>query len=131
MNKCIPESKCLTDFAVFFAPIIEIIFNVSQKIFKWHILKNILPIFVKIYFDAGLKELALKFHRGATLKVLTDCTKFQITNRFFIHAWEALFRYQIQTFMLMSPKRFSNDLFLSKIFSHNLESRMSSVLSSK
>jgi hypothetical protein len=37
-------------------------------------LKNILPIFVKIYFDAGLKELALKFHRGATLKVLTDCT---------------------------------------------------------
>lgn len=38
----------------------------------WHILKNILPIFVKIYFDAGLKELALKFHRGATLKVLTD-----------------------------------------------------------
>jgi propanediol dehydratase small subunit len=45
----------------------------------WHILKNILPIFVKIYFDAGLKELALKFHRGATLKVLTDCTKFQIT----------------------------------------------------
>ena len=65
----------------------------------WHILKNILPIVVKIYFDAGLKELALKFHRGATLKVLTDCTKFQITNRFFIHVWEALFRYQIQTFM--------------------------------
>jgi hypothetical protein len=63
----------------------------------WHILKNILPIFVKIYFDAGLKELALKFHRGATVKVLTDCTKFQITNRFFIHVWEALFRYQIQT----------------------------------
>ena len=65
----------------------------------WHILKNNIPIFVKIYFDAGLKELALKFHRGATLKVLTDCAKFQITNRFFIHVWEALFRYQIQTFM--------------------------------
>jgi hypothetical protein len=30
MNKCIPEPKCLTDFAVFFAPIIEIIFNVSD-----------------------------------------------------------------------------------------------------
>jgi hypothetical protein len=65
----------------------------------WHILKNILPIFVKIYFDARLKELALKFHRGGALKVLTDYTKFQITNRFVIHVWEALFTYQIQTFM--------------------------------
>ena len=41
----------------------------------------------------------MKFHRGATLKVLTDCTQFQITSRFFIHVWEALFRYQIQTLM--------------------------------
>ncbi|CAC5406554.1 unnamed protein product [Mytilus coruscus] len=34
----------------------------------WHILKNLLPVFIKIYYDAGLKELAVKFHHGATLK---------------------------------------------------------------
>lgn len=28
----------------------------------WHILKNVLPVFIKIYFDAGLKELASKHH---------------------------------------------------------------------
>jgi hypothetical protein len=27
----------------------------------WHILKNILPIFVKIYFEAGLKEVQYCF----------------------------------------------------------------------
>ncbi|CAC5418643.1 unnamed protein product [Mytilus coruscus] len=47
----------------------------------WHILKNVLPIFVKIYFDAGLKQLATKHHHGATLKVLTECSKFAITHR--------------------------------------------------
>ncbi|CAG2204296.1 unnamed protein product [Mytilus edulis] len=41
----------------------------------WHILKNVLPIFVKIYFDAGLRQLATKHHHGATLKVLTECSK--------------------------------------------------------
>ncbi|CAC5415614.1 unnamed protein product [Mytilus coruscus] len=49
----------------------------------WHILKNVLPIFVKIYFDAELKQLATKHHHGATLKVLTECSKFAITHRFF------------------------------------------------
>jgi hypothetical protein len=39
-------------------------------------LENVLPVFIKIYFDAGLKELASEHHRGATLKVLTECSKF-------------------------------------------------------
>ena len=46
----------------------------------WHILKNVLQVFIKIYFDAGLKELASKHHRGTTLKVLTECSKFAITH---------------------------------------------------
>ncbi|CAC5419986.1 unnamed protein product [Mytilus coruscus] len=64
----------------------------------WHILKNVLPIFVKIYFDAGLKQLATKHHHGATLKVLTECSKFAITHRFFIQAWEAVMRHQVKSF---------------------------------
>ncbi|VDI55362.1 Hypothetical predicted protein [Mytilus galloprovincialis] len=47
----------------------------------WHIYKNVLPIFVKIYFDAGLRQLATKHHHGATLKVLTECSKFAVTHR--------------------------------------------------
>ncbi|CAC5380287.1 unnamed protein product [Mytilus coruscus] len=64
----------------------------------WHILKNVLPIFVKIYFNAGLKQLATKHHHGATLKVLTECSKFAITHRFFIQAWEAVMRHQVKSF---------------------------------
>jgi hypothetical protein len=66
----------------------------------WHILKNVLPVFIQIYFDAGLKELASKHHRGATLKVLTECSKFAITHRFFVRAWEAILRHQIASFLM-------------------------------
>ncbi|CAC5409411.1 KRAB [Mytilus coruscus] len=65
----------------------------------WHILKNLLPVFIKIYYDAGLKDLAVKFHHGATLKVLTECTRFPMTHRFLSYVWKAMFRYQVETFM--------------------------------
>jgi hypothetical protein len=48
----------------------------------WHILKNMLPIFIKLYFDAGLKQLTTKFHHGSTLRILTDCSKFVSLIRF-------------------------------------------------
>ncbi|CAC5394856.1 unnamed protein product [Mytilus coruscus] len=56
------------------------------------------PIFIKIFYDAGLKELAGIYHHGATLKVLTECTKFSITHRFFCHVWEAMLRCQIDAY---------------------------------
>ena len=77
----------------------------------WHTLKNILPIFMKIYYDAGLKELATKYHHGATLKVLTECSKFSVTNRFFVHVWEALFRYQICAFVKHRDIAYLNEEF--------------------
>ncbi|CAG2184537.1 unnamed protein product [Mytilus edulis] len=90
----------------------------------WHILKNLLPVFMKIYYDAGLKELAVKFHHGATLKVLTECTRFPMTHRFLSHVWEAMFRYQVESFMRShrSPgvACFDNDF--QKIISVILES---------
>ncbi|CAC5419074.1 unnamed protein product [Mytilus coruscus] len=64
----------------------------------WHILKNFLPIFIKIFYDAGLKELAGIYHHGATLKVLTECTKFSVSHRFFCHLWEAMLRCQIDAY---------------------------------
>ncbi|CAC5358497.1 unnamed protein product [Mytilus coruscus] len=64
----------------------------------WHILKNILPIFIKHFYDAGLKELAGIYHHGATLKVLTECTKFSVSHRFFCHVWEAILRCQIDAY---------------------------------
>jgi hypothetical protein len=43
----------------------------------WHILKNVLPIFMKIYLDAGLKPLAAKFHHSSTYRMLTIVSNFQ------------------------------------------------------
>ncbi|CAC5421244.1 unnamed protein product [Mytilus coruscus] len=64
----------------------------------WHILKNVLPIFIKIFYDAGIKELAGIYHHGATLKVLTECTKFSVTHRFLCHVWKAMLRCQIEAY---------------------------------
>ncbi|CAC5388151.1 unnamed protein product [Mytilus coruscus] len=43
-------------------------------------------------------QLATKHHHGATLKVLTECSKFAITHRCFIQAWEAVMRHQVKSF---------------------------------
>ena len=68
----------------------------------WHILKNVLPIFMKIYLDAGLKPLAAKFHHSSTYRMLTDCIKFSVTHRFFKPVWEVILRHQIHAFLSVS-----------------------------
>ena len=45
----------------------------------WRILENLLPIFMKIYLDAGLKQLATKFHHGLTYIILTECTTLSVS----------------------------------------------------
>ncbi|CAC5358619.1 unnamed protein product [Mytilus coruscus] len=70
----------------------------------WHILKNLLPIFMKVYLDAGLKQLASKLHHGSTYRILTDCTKFAVTHRFLLQVWEAMLRYQVNSFLTVSDK---------------------------
>ncbi|CAC5372949.1 unnamed protein product [Mytilus coruscus] len=70
----------------------------------WHILKNLLPIFMKVYLDAGLKQLVSKLHHGSTYRILTDCTKFAVTHRFLLQVWEALLRYQVNSFLTVSDK---------------------------
>lgn len=69
----------------------------------WHILKNLLPIFMKVYLDAGLKQLASKLHHGSTYRILTDCTTFAVTHRL-LQVWEAILRYQVSSFLSVSDK---------------------------
>ncbi|CAC5413510.1 unnamed protein product [Mytilus coruscus] len=58
----------------------------------------VLDWFIKIFYDAGLKELAGIYHHGATLKVLTECTKLSVSHKFFCHVWEAMLRCQIDAY---------------------------------
>jgi hypothetical protein len=77
---------------------------------------------MKIYYDAGLKELALKYHKGATLKSLIECSKFSMSHRFLLHMWEAMFRLQIELFF----KSRSSDKILD--FQNELEEVINIVL---
>lgn len=56
----------------------------------FHILMNYQPILSKIYFDAGLKQLAnAGGFKGETLTALQRCSHFKHAHRFFLEVWEA------------------------------------------
>ena len=66
-------------------------------------LKNSQPVLMKIYFDAGLKQLAnLAGHRGETMKALANCTTFKRTHRFILKSWEAFYMYMYEEFLKTS-----------------------------
>ena len=53
----------------------------------WHLLSNFQSVLMKVYFDAGLRDLAetAEFH-DETLSSLAECSNFK---RFILQAWEA------------------------------------------
>jgi hypothetical protein len=66
----------------------------------FHILMNIQPVLMKIFWDAGLKDTSKQnFKTDFYQKHLKDCSKFKTDHEFFLQVWEALYQYQIETFM--------------------------------
>lgn len=65
----------------------------------WHTLKNLQPVLMKVFWHAGLCELALSCHRGATLTAVVQCSNFRRTHDFLVLAWEAMLRVQLMAFL--------------------------------
>ena len=66
----------------------------------WHTLKNYQLTLMKIYLDAGLRELVHLFHQGILAKVVSEATGFDKTHTFLVQCWEALYRFELQMFFL-------------------------------
>ena len=65
----------------------------------WHLLSNHQSVLMKVYYDAGIKELAESAgHRGETLTSIHRCSSFKRTHTFLLQAWEALYRHMFMMF---------------------------------
>ncbi|KAJ8047412.1 hypothetical protein HOLleu_06401 [Holothuria leucospilota] len=65
---------------------------------EWHLLKNSQPPLMKVYLDAGLKDLLSLFHKGATLKAVSNASGFQKSHQFLMQVWEAFYRHLLKPF---------------------------------
>ena len=86
----------------------------------WHILKNFQEVIMKIYWDAGLKDLAKKTHFNMNLSKLQTCGNFKKTHRFLMQSYEAIYMLQLKIFLSQRTSgttecTLSNDEILSKV----------------
>ena len=75
-----------------------------------HILKNYLPILMKIYFCAGLREMAKNSgYHGATLKSVEQCSNFKRSHHFLLQPWEALYREMLHAYIVYNNTTITTD----------------------
>ena len=63
----------------------------------WHLLKNYQEVLMKIYFDAGLEELAVS--TGYPSNAIKNCSEFKRTHNFLMETWEALYHHFLLLFL--------------------------------
>ncbi|PIK33235.1 hypothetical protein BSL78_29951 [Apostichopus japonicus] len=83
----------------------------------WHVLKNIQPVLMKIYWHAGLMEMASTFIREQLWHPYS-IVQLQKDARFIILAWEALLRTQISSFcqyVQLHPELQVNAAFINEV----------------
>ena len=70
----------------------------------WHLMKNYQEILMRVYYDAGLKHLAIAAgFRAETLTHLQKCSNFQHAHHFLIEAWEAMLQHLFRLFVQSLP----------------------------
>nr|XP_054755303.1 uncharacterized protein LOC129261272 [Lytechinus pictus] len=65
----------------------------------WHTLKNYQEVLMKIFWHAGLKDVAKSSHKKMTLQSLATCSSFKRTHRFIMQSYEAVFMCLINSFL--------------------------------
>ena len=64
----------------------------------WYLLKNFQPVLIKMYLEAGLKQLAEAMgFRGETLTSLLKCSNFKRTHQFLSLA---IYQHMIEVFLI-------------------------------
>ena len=88
----------------------------------WHLMKNYQEVLMHLYYDAGLKQLAMAagFH-AETLTHLQRCSNFQHAHHFLIQAWEATFQHLFQLFIQSLHKTESAILETLNILLHTID----------
>ena len=90
----------------------------------WHTLKNYQEVIMKIFWHAGLKEVAKLAHKKMTLQSLASCSSFKKTHRYIMQSYEAVFMCLIKSFLDYRQGKevtITNDYFmqqLTRVVSH-------------
>ena len=84
----------------------------------WHVLKNFQEVLMKIFWHAGLKDVAKLAHKQMTLQSLMSCSNYKQTHRFILQCYEAVFMCLLNSFLVYRKDKevtISNDEFIARI----------------